>query len=294
MSRFDLYESARRVLGVVLEAKRPISYTEIREALDMTAPTVTRAAHRLDKLGLVDILSRPSPTGHGRECLLVAPQYIKEAVPPQPEPDWPERVPKTARAIYAAILELAPDASYTTLMERLGLARSVVNANCEKLAAVGAIVIESRNSGGHRVLVAYPNRGAETLFREYRASHLRPDWGENLSETALLIYRILYHRGPMLYREIVNDPAFTRGRSMVLKGLFDLGCVGAVKWEEEVREGYPGGPVRRYRAVKGSIGPIGRDEAEVETMRVGAAYGKVYRPPTKGRSRYRKLGRGVE
>lgn len=290
----ELSKPCKDVLGYVTEQKRPVEYVEIQEVLGMSSPTVCRHINRLVNRGLVVVTTKPSPTGQGRRALATATPYVQDTLIPTPEEDWPSKVTPMARAVYAAILELAPDATFRRLTAYMGTKRDTVNKACCQLERYGAIIVDSRKYGGRRHMIAFPNLGAEEFFRAYRASNLMPNWAEGLSPTNVRLYRILYADGPLTYKQVFNHQDWERERTMLLRGLRDLIERGAITYDLIPPDDHTGAPIRLYRTCKESLGPIKTDVERKRQVREGAAFGKVFRPPTKGRARYRKLGRGRE
>lgn len=297
MSRLDMTPAQAACYGAILEAKGPIAFLDVVEKIGKSPASISRYMKKLAAMKLIVVTSRPSETGSGRRCYACAREHVETTLAREPDPDWPSKVSPLQREVYAAILDLAPDATYAALTERLQTQRGTVNVACQKLADLGAVVLDTRYGHKRRHMVAFPNRGAETYFRDFRASRVRPDWTTGLPISAIEAYKILRHRGPSFRGEIMRHPAWAWTRSTLSKSLLELHDVEAVVWEEQIDE--TGHPARLYRAVRGDIGrptaakPKGtKEEPQDNSAKPWAS--KPYRPPSKGRVRYRKLGRGHE
>lgn len=116
-----LTPNQQEVLGYLLEEKRPVEYAEIQAATGMGASTVSRAVKSLERMGEVHLSTYPSPSGRGRRIKAIASRYSQGTLFPEPKEDWAAEVPATARDVYAAVLELAPNATIKALTEYLHL-----------------------------------------------------------------------------------------------------------------------------------------------------------------------------
>lgn len=296
IDRLKLGATARTVLGVILSEGEPICLQDIAAKIDKSVPTVSRHVETLRRAHLVETESRVSPTGKGRQ-LFAYPSVTEKEDEPRTlcDKEWPSRVSPLQRDVYAAILELAPDASYAALTEYLQVQRGTVNVACNVLAEQGVIYLQSDRSGetGRRQMSAFPVRGvgAEQAFRAYRLQHSRAKWLEHCPPAAERLYKILYAYGPLTRRQVQNHSLWSRERSQLGKALVALAEVGAIDYSSSV--GPTGRPCRLYRARRGDIGPVDMPQEKEDGPRPEWA-SEPYTPPTTGRSRYRRIGRGRE
>lgn len=293
-TRIKLNPTQTKVLGIILEARGPVWLKDISAQVDRTDATVSRVLDVLRRAKLIEVTSRPSPTGMGRRCYATAVQYF-EPEPRQPlADDWPSKVSPLQRDVYAAILELAPEATYKALTDYLQVKRGTVNVACSRLEALGVITLRSvKYAGpGRRRMTAYPvvGLGAEAQFREYRRQHMRPAWMRGLPPAADVVYRILQAYGPMTRRQITEHPYWTNEHAQLSKSLVWLAEAGAIDYSTTT--GPTGRQCRLYRAKKGKIGAPPTPQPITERKETWAS--KPYTPPTRGRARYRGIGRGKE
>lgn len=277
--------------GLILESRDGATFAALARALKCSRSSVTRYTHALINMGLIVVTSKPSDTGCGRTCIAVPIERAPRR-PRQPlNPRWAYDVAAGDREVFAAILELGQYADMTHISDMLSRKRDTVNAACKRLEACGAITMTSEYAAGHRRLVAAVAAGAEQIFRDYRLEHTRPEWQAGLSDAALEVYRIIYHSGPMRLGQIVDAPSCKWVKSTVTRVLLDLQEAGAVAWE--LLSNDTDHPVRWYRATQRDIGrPSGAAPTRSRTGKPWA--GQPYRPPSRGRARYRNLGRGHE
>lgn len=299
IDRLKLGQTARAVLGVILSEGEPICLQDIAAKVGKSTATASRHIETLRLAHLVETESRVSPTGNGRKLFAYPATTETKDEPRTPcDRDWPARVSPLQRDVYAAILELVPDATYSALTEYLQVQRGTVNVACNALAEQGVIYLVSDRNGesGRRQMSAFPMRGvgAEQAFRAYRLQHSRAKWLEHCPPAAERLYKILYAHGPLTRRELQNHPLWRCERSQLSKSLVALKEVGAIDYESTV--GPTGRPCRLYRARKGDIGPVdvpGQKETRSDEPRPLWA-SEPYTPPSRGRSRYRGIGRGRE
>lgn len=114
-----------------------------------------------------------------------------------------------------------------------------------------------------------------------------------MRDSAIELYRILYRLGPSRLGDILALKDWTYVKSTTVDSMRALVEVGAVTYRQVERLDGHGGPVREYTAVQGPYTDADK-KAETKALpkREGPAFGEVYKPPTKGKVRYRKLGRG--